>query len=52
MSVPVQENEQITQLLNDCYQAVLARQVLKATALKAEIDTHITNLKNENVEQY
>lgn len=52
MSVPVQENEQVTQLLNDCYQAILARQVLKATDLKAEIDTHITNLKNENVEQY
>lgn len=51
MNVQIKGNEQISKLLNDWYQVMIHKQVLKATNLKQEIDEHISILKAaENTE--
>ncbi len=47
MNIQMKGNEQITKLLNDWYQVMLHKQVLKATNLKQEIDEQINMLKTE-----
>lgn len=52
MHVLVKENEQVTKLLNNWYQAMLQEQVLKATNLIQEIDEKINKIKEIQDEQY
>ncbi|PEU15509.1 MULTISPECIES: Rap family tetratricopeptide repeat protein [unclassified Bacillus (in: firmicutes)] len=53
MSVSVEGNEQITQLLNDWYQAMLKQQLVKAKELKILIDNEMKNVEdNQNLLLY
>ncbi|PEA53656.1 hypothetical protein CON64_17590 [Bacillus pseudomycoides] len=48
MNIQTNGNELITKLLNDWYQEMRAQQVLKATQLKKKIDSHMSELPEQN----
>ncbi|MEF7557862.1 Rap family tetratricopeptide repeat protein [Bacillus thuringiensis] len=47
MRVPVKENEQISKLLNDWYQAILQHQNIQATNLKQEVEDKLSSIKED-----
>ena len=47
MHVPVKENEKVTKLLNDWYQAILQHQNVQATNLKQEIEDKLSSIKED-----
>lgn len=52
MRVPVKENEQISKLLNDWYQAILQHQNVQATNLKQEIEDKLSSIKEDKIYYY
>lgn len=43
MGVSVKGNEQLTSLLNDCYQSMLSQRILKSTNFQKEMDEKFIN---------